>query len=337
MKINIGKLAIASVVALCLGALVGAASAARDSHTLSLNDSDESIGSLPNTERAGGSKVYFTSDISARGLLAVYNALETPVSGRVAIKLHMGEPGNRNFLNPDLLRDLTQAVNGTFVDSSTAYGGRRDNVNSYRQIAAQHGFTYAPIDILDAGGEVRLTVRNGKQVTEARMGANIMRYDWIISVAHFTGHGVSGFGGTFKNLAVGIATPAGKRLLHTNQRGAVFAASGDYFFDKVIDYNSALKDAKQGRILYINVLNNLSADCDCMANAARPTMPNIGIVASLDPVALEKASLDMIYAHPESERRDIVARIETMNGIRQVTFAEERGLGSQFYELVRLQ
>jgi len=289
-----------------------------------------------NTEQAGGSRVYFTTDISGRGMLAVYKALGVPVSGKVAIKLHMGEPGNQNYLRPELLRNLVSEVNASFVDSNTvSYGGRRGSTAVHLQAAKDNGFTYAPVDILDADGEVKLPIRGGKHLTEAILGSHIMNYDWIISVAHFKGHSVAGYGGTFKNLAIGIATPQGKRAIHTAPGGALFSSTGEPFFEKVIEYNKALMDAKPGKMLYINVLNNLSTECDCVPGAPKATMPDIGIMASLDPVALEKASLDQIYARPAAERKDLVGRIESRNGVYQVIYGEKMGLGRQAYELIR--
>jgi uncharacterized Fe-S center protein len=332
-KTGIGKIIIIAVVAVCIGALVGAAGMAKENaHTHSPGYVSEAA--LPNTERAGGSKVYFTGDISSKGILAVYRALGVPVSGKVAIKLHMGEPGNQNYLRPELLRDLTLAVNGTFTDSNTAYGGRRGNTASHLQAAKDHGFTYAPVDILDAEGTVKLPIKNGRHLQEALLGSHISNYDWIISVAHFKGHSMAGFGGTFKNLAIGIATPEGKRAIHSNPGGAMFSSSGEAFFEKVIEYNTALLDAKPGRVLYINVLNNLSVDCDCSARAPKATMADIGILASTDPVALEKASLDQVYARPDN--KDLVGRIESRGGAHQVVYAEKMGLGKQSYELIRL-
>lgn len=331
----IGKIALAALVILCVAALVGAAKWAG-------RPANETAGGLINTEQAGGSKVYFSSDISAKGILAVYRAMQSgvvpaiPVSGKVAIKLHMGEPGNQNFLKPELLRDLANELKGSFVDSNTAYGGRRGSTQSHLQAAKEHGFGYAPIDILDAEGDVKLPVKNGKHLGEALLGSHIMGYDWIVSVAHFKGHSMAGFGGTFKNLAIGIATPDGKRIIHSNPGGAMFSSSGEFFFEKIIEYNMALMDAKKGKMLYINVLNNLSVDCDCSARAGAPVMPDIGVMASLDPVALEKASLDMIYARPASERKALTDRIESRGGIHQVIYGEKMGLGSQAYELVRL-
>jgi uncharacterized Fe-S center protein len=247
----------------------------------------------------------------------------------------MGEPGNQNYLRPELLRDLVNEVNGSFVDSNTAYGGRRGSTAAHLQAAKEHGFTYAPVDILDADGDVKLPIKDGKHLTEAVLGSHIMNYDWIISVAHFKGHSQAGYGGTFKNLAIGIATPEGKRAIHSNPGGAMFSSSGEPFFEKIIEYNKALMDAKSGKMLYINILNNLSVDCDCSARAAKATMADIGVMASLDPVALEKASLDQIYSRPANERKDLVERIESRKGAYQVTYGERMGLGSQTYEMVR--
>jgi uncharacterized Fe-S center protein len=321
-KINLGKLLFLTAVIISLGALAGASGAAK------VSQKETAENGLANTEQAGGAKVYFSADISGKGLLAVYRALGVPVSGKVAIKLHMGEPGNQNYLRPELLKDLTDTVKGTFVDSNTAYGGRRGTTAAHLESAKEHGFTYAPVDILDAAGEIKLPIKNGKHQKEALLGAHIMNYDWIISVAHFKGHSMAGFGGTFKNLAIGIGTPDGKRSIHTS--------SGEPFFEKIIEYNQALMSAKPGKILYINVLNNLSDDCDCNARASKPGMADIGIMASLDPVALEKASLDMIYARPAAERKDLVERIESRNGKHQVIYGEKMGLGRQAYELVKL-
>jgi len=341
MKIY-GNLIVILFITICLGVLVGAGRAVKENPRYIIQQHEAILENfietgLPNTERPGGSRVYFTTDISSRGMLAVYQALGVPVSGRVAVKVHFGEPGNVNFVRGEMFRDLTEAVNGTFVESNIIIpAGRRGSTAAHLQVARDHGFGFAPLDILDSGGELRLPVRNGRQLTEALMGANIMNYDWVISIANFKGHSLSGFGGTFKNLAVGIATPAGKRDLHGSTGGNLFVTRGDVFHEKVVEYNVALIDAKPDRMIYINILNNLSIDCDCIARAGGPVMPDIGILASLDPVAIEKASLDLIYARPANERRAMVERIETRNGIHQIRYAESMGLGSQFYELIRL-
>jgi uncharacterized Fe-S center protein len=288
------------------------------------------------TASAGGSKVYFTAHISGRGILAAYNALGVPVSGKVAIKLHMGERGNTNYLNPAFLRDLATTVKGTFCDSNTYYGGARGTTESHLAVAKEHGFGYTNIDILDADGSARIPVTGGNRLKEAIVGKHILDYDWIISVAHFKGHSMAGFGGSFKNMAVGIASPEGKGAIHSENGQGGFSSAGESFFEKLIEYNAAMMGAKKGKILFINVLNNLSVSCDCDSNAPKAEMPDIGILSSTDPVAIERASLDLIYARPASERKALVERIESRGGVYQITYAEKMGLGTQKYELVRI-
>jgi uncharacterized Fe-S center protein len=285
---------------------------------------------------AGAARVYFTGDISGAGLLAIYRALEVPVSGKVAIKLHMGEPGNTNYLRPEIIKPLADELKASLVDSNTYYGGARGTTAGHLQAARDHGFTFAPVDILDSGGEIRIPIANGKHQKEAILGAHIMDYDWIVSVAHFKGHSQAGFGGTFKNLAIGIASPRGKGSIHGRAGGGAWSESGEPFFEKIIEYNQALIDAKPGRLLYINILNNLSTSCDCDARAPRALMGDIGILASTDPVALEKASLDQIYGSREEGKRHLIERIESRGGIHQVIYGEQVGLGTQNYELIRL-
>jgi uncharacterized Fe-S center protein len=294
-------------------------------------------GSKKKTDTNQLSKVFMTKDISSKGLMALYKALKKPVKGKVAIKLHMGEPGNVNYLRPEIVRDLCLAVNGSFVDSKVFYGGPRSTNEGSLQAARDHGFDFAPVDILDSEGEVHLPVNGGKQVEEAIFGSHIMNYDWIISVAHFKGHVLAGYGGVFKNLAIGIASIAGKKAIHTTGPDAdQWSCTGEPFFEKVIEYNKALMDKKGNQMIYFNVLNNLSTSCDCDANAPHPSMPDIGMLASTDPVALDKASLDQIYARPETERMELVERIEGCGGGYQVVYAEEMGLGSQQYELIEI-
>jgi uncharacterized Fe-S center protein len=280
-----------------------------------------------------------TKDISGKGLLAIYKELEKEKSlnGKIAIKMHWGEPGNHNYLRPEIVHDLCMAVNGTLVDSNVYYESPRQTAEGNLQAALDHGFTFAPVDILDAEGEIRLPVHGGKQVNEAILGANIMNYDSIISLAHFKGHGMAGFGGTFKNLAIGIASVAGKQAIHSDGPGTdQWSSTGERFFEKIIEYNKALMDQRGDKMLYINVLNNLSISCDCDSSAPPPSMPDIGILASTDPVALDKASLDQIYARPEAERHELVERIESCGGGYQVIYAEKMGLGSQEYTLINI-
>jgi uncharacterized Fe-S center protein len=281
--------------------------------------------------------VYMTTAINGKALLALYKALGKPVSGKVAIKMHWGEPGNENYLRPDIVRDLCAETKATLVDSNVYYTSPRQTTAGNKQAALDHGYTFAPIDVLDADGEIRLPIKGGNHLHEARFGSHIANYDWIISLAHFKGHMMAGYGGTFKNLAIGVASVEGKKAIHSNGPGSdTWSCDGAPFFEKIIEYNKALMDAKRGKMIYINVLNNLSISCDCDANAPRPSMPDIGMLASLDLVALDKASLDQIYARPETERHALVERIESCNGSYQVTCAEKMGLGTQHYELIKL-
>jgi uncharacterized Fe-S center protein len=236
-----------------------------------------------------------------------------------------------------MVRPLADELKASLVDSNTYYGGSRGTTAGHLQAAKDHGFTFAAVDILDSQGEVRLPIKNGKHQQEAILGSHIMNYDWIVSVAHFKGHSQAGFGGTFKNLAIGIASPRGKGTIHGRGNAGGFSENGEPFFEKIIEYNQALMDAKPGRLIYINVLNNLSTSCDCDARAPKALMGDIGILASTDPVALEKASLDQIYGSKEEGKRHLIERIESRGGVHQIIYAEKVGLGSQQYELVRLQ
>jgi uncharacterized Fe-S center protein len=247
----------------------------------------------------------------------------------------VGEPGNTNYLSPGLLRDLSDSVRATLADSNVLYGGARGTTERHLEVAKEHGFTFAPVDILDAEGDSVIPVKGGNRLKEAIVGSHMLNYDWLISVAHFKGHAMAGFGGTFKNIAVGVASPRGKRAIHSSGEGT-FSSTGQPFLEKVIEYAKAVIDTKGGQAIYINVLNNLSVDCDCDARAAHPSMPDIGILASRDPVALEKASLDLIYARPDGEKKHLVERIESRNGAYQIEYAEKLGIGSAKYNLVKI-
>ncbi|MBP7175438.1 MAG: DUF362 domain-containing protein [Thermoclostridium sp.] len=281
-------------------------------------------------------KVFMTSDISTEGLMAVYEALGRPAEGKTAIKLHFGEPGNKNYISPDLLKDLVIAVDGTFTDSNTYYGGKRMQTAAHLQAAEDHGFTYAPVDILDADGEIMLPITGGKRLTEVPVGSHYENYDFIISIAHFKGHEMAGFGGTFKNLAVGIASVNGKKAIHAEPGGGMFSTQGEAFLEKIVEVTKAILEDKGDKMVFINVMNNLSVDCDCASSPAKPKMSDIGILASLDPVALDQASVDLVFAAPESESKDLVNRIKWKQGQNLLDYAQELGLGSKEYELVKL-
>lgn len=287
-------------------------------------------------------KVYMTTDISPAGLQKVYAALGQVPTGKVAVKLSVGEPGNNYHLAPELIKDLVQSVNGTFIDSNTAYGGGRSTTEGHLKAAADHGFTaVAPMDVLDAEGEIALPVSGGTHLREVLVGSHFNNYDSILVLSHFKGHAMGGFGGALKNISIGIASATGKSLVHTAGRDATnaFASPG-----QPDNFPESMAEAAKGMItamgpenmLYISVMNNLSVDCDCAANPAAPEMHDIGILGSLDPVALDKACVDLVYAADDKESAALRERMESKNGAHILVHAENIGIGSQAYELVML-
>jgi uncharacterized Fe-S center protein len=281
--------------------------------------------------------VYMTTNITPAGLMAVYNALGLQASGKVAVKISTGEPGNRHFLAPALIKDLVQRVNGTIVECNTAYGARRASAAAHYQVAKEHGFTdIAPVVIMDERSEIRLPVRNGKHLRENIVGARFSEFNFHIVLSHFKGHQMGGFGGALKNLSIGYASSAGKNWIHSGGRSrtSMMGGSQNDFLESMAEAAKTVVDANPGRNIYINVMNYLSVDCDCNGRPAAPTMADIGILASLDPVALDKACVDLIYAAPDG--RDVIRRIESRNGLLTIDHAERIGLGSKTYELRRI-
>ena len=279
--------------------------------------------------------VYFTRDISPAGLQRAFDALGMAPQGNVAVKLSTGEPGGHNFLSPELIAGLVQGLGGTIVECNTAYGGARSTTESHLQAAADHGFTaIADVDIMDADGSASLPVEGGSHLSEDLMGAHFQNYDWVLSLAHFKGHAMGGFGGAIKNCSIGIASREGKMLIHS--AGASTTSWGspaqDDFLESMAEAAKAVADHMDGRICYVNVMNNLSVDCDCDSHPADPEMANIGILSSADPVALDRACVDLVYA--ASDGAALVERIESRNGAHTLEHAEAIGLGSQSYELV---
>jgi uncharacterized Fe-S center protein len=282
------------------------------------------------------STVYFTSDISPAGLMAVYNALGQRPGGKVAVKISTGEPPNSNYLRPDLIKDLVQSVNGTIVESNTAYGGRRANTAYHKQVARDHGFTaIANVDILDENGSISLPVLGGTRLKENFVGANFKNYDYYIVLSHFKGHSMAGLGGAIKNISIGIASSEGKSWIHSAGRSkSGISGNQDAFLDSMAEAGKSVVDSLHGNILYINVMNRLSVDCDCNGRPAAPDRHDIGILSSLDPVALDQACVDLVYAAPDG--RSLIQRMEARNGIRTIDHGAAIGLGSKTYELIRL-
>jgi len=292
---------------------------------------------LPSANGAELPTVFMTTDISPAGLMAVYEALGLEASGNVAVKISTGEPGNTHFLAPSLIRDLVQRVSGTIVECNTAYGGRRASTAAHYQVARDHGFTaIAPVVIMDERADISIPVVGGKHLTEDIVGARFGEFDFHIVLSHFKGHQMGGFGGALKNMSIGYASSAGKAWIHTAGRSRRSMSGGvqNDFLESMAEAAKAVADANSGRMLYINVMNHLSVDCDCNGRPAAPTMADIGILASLDPVALDQACVDLVYAAKDS--RDLIERIESRNGLLTLSHAELIGLGSKSYQLINI-
>lgn len=297
-----------------------------------------SFAAVTSAEGTEGPVVYMTTDISSAGLMAVYEALGREAAGEnVAVKISTGEPGGTHFLSPDLIKELVQSVDGTIVESNTAYGGRRASTALHYQVAEDHGFTaIAPVVIMDEADTLSIPVANGKHLAEDIVGARFAEFDFHIVLSHFKGHAMGGFGGAIKNLSIGYASSSGKNLIHSAGASATSFMGGDQdsFLESMAEAASAVMDQAGDSILYINVMNHLSVDCDCSGNPAAPTMADIAILASLDPVALDKACVDLVYAAEDGA--DLVARIERQNGVHTLDYAAAIGIGSLDYELVSI-
>ncbi len=281
--------------------------------------------------------VYFTSDISPEGLMAVYEALGWVPEGRVAVKLSTGEPPASNYLDPQLIKDLVQSVDASIVECNTAYGGSRTETAMHMQVAKDHGFTeIADVDILDADGSMELAVVGGNRLTGNLVGSHFADYDSYIILSHFKGHAMAGFGGAIKNISIGLGSREGKCLIHTAGKSRTSPWGGDQtgFTESMAEAGKSVSDylGEGARIVYINVLNNISIDCDCDGNPAKPDIHDIGIVASLDPVAVDQACIDLAFAAEGSET--LQARVNSRDGLHTLEHAEKIGLGSRTYQLV---
>jgi uncharacterized protein len=285
--------------------------------------------------------VYMTTDISPEGLVAIYEALgRKPSPGqKVAVKISTGEGVNSNNLRPALIGNLVHAVNGDIVECNTAYGGNRASTAMHYQLAADRGYTaIATVVIMDENGTVDIPVKNGKHLNIDRVGAHFPEYKFHVVLSHFKGHAMGGYGGALKNMSIGYGSTAGKCIIHTGGLSSTSPWNGDQntFLESMAEAAKSIVDyAGSDNFIYINVMNRLSVDCDCDANPAQPTMADIGILASLDPVALDKACLDLVDAAPDGA--DLRARIARQNGTLTDTYAEEIGLGSLKYKLVSIE
>ena len=301
---------------------------------------DESFSDLV-TGKADTPIVYFTSDISPEGLMAVYEALDVELIGKVAVKISTGEPPASNYLRPELIADLVQHVEGTIVECNTAYGGSRAQTAMHYQVAEDHGFTdIADFQILDEDGSMTLQVSGGSVLTENYVGAAFADYDSYLILSHFKGHSMAGFGGAIKNISIGLGSSEGKAWIHSGGTSRTNAWGGqqDAFLEAMAEAGKSVADylGNGEGIVYVNVMNRLSVDCDCDGHPAEPDIHDIGILASTDPVALDQACIDLIYAQKDGDGASLVSRIESRNGLHTLEHAEEIGLGSRIYNLVKI-
>ena len=281
--------------------------------------------------------VYMTQEITPEGLMAVYQALQWEPQGRVAVKLSTGEPPASNYLRPELIAGLVQSLDGTIVECNTAYGGSRAETAMHYQVAEDHGFTaIADFQILDEDGSMTLPVQGGTRLSENYVGAAFEDYDSYLVLSHFKGHSMAGYGGAIKNISIGLGSSEGKAWIHSagSSRTNPWGGDQDAFLESMAEAGKSVSDYLGDQIVYINVMNRLSVDCDCDANPAEPDMHDIGILASTDPVALDQACIDLVYSAEDGQ--SLVNRIESRNGLHTLEHAQQIGLGSRSYELVSI-
>lgn len=285
------------------------------------------------------SRVYFSKEITAEKVVEMYQALGKELTGNVAVKLHSGEEGNQNFLRPEFWKPIIEHVNGTVVECNTAYEGSRDTTEKHKKLMEKHGWNkYFKVDLLDAEGpDMELSIPDGKCIKKDFVGKNLANYDSMLVLSHFKGHPMGGFGGALKQLSIGVASSAGKAYIHgAGVPEEIWSSDHDSFLESMADAASAVAKYFDGNIAYVNVMKNMSVDCDCCAVAEDPCMKDIGILVSLDPVAIDQACLDLVYASNDPGRDHLVERIETRNGVHTVETAAELGFGSREYELAEL-
>lgn len=290
------------------------------------------------------SKVFFSSEITAEKVVELFHAAANDLPGgilpgKVAVKLHSGEPGNQNFLKPEFWQPVVNYVHGTVVECNTAYDGGRNTTEKHRETMEKHGWSkHFTVDIMDAEGpDAELLIPNGKRIKKVQVGKNMLNYDSMLVLSHFKGHPMGGFGGALKQLSIGCASSYGKAYIHgAGEPEKIWTGDHDSFLESMADAAEAVVRHFNGNMVFINVMKNMSVDCDCCSVAEDPCMADIGILASLDPIAIDRACLDLVYASDDPGRDHLLERIESRNGAHTVDAAAELGFGSKEYELVKL-
>jgi hypothetical protein len=286
------------------------------------------------------SKVYFSKSISPEKVLEMYKLADKKLEGRIAIKLHSGEVGNQNFLKPDFWKPVIDYVGGTVVECNTAYEGERNTTKKHMKTLREHGWSkYFEVDLLDGEGpDLELSIPSGKQIKKNFVGKDLANYDSMLVLSHFKGHPMGGYGGALKQLSIGIASSYGKAYIHgAGEPDKIWSSDHDSFLDSMADAASSVVEYFKGNIVYVNVMKNMSVDCDCCAVAEDPCMKDIGILVSLDPIAIDQACLDLVYASDDLGRDHLLERIESRNGVRTIESAAALGFGSREYDLITVE
>ncbi|HIQ65050.1 MAG TPA: DUF362 domain-containing protein, partial [Candidatus Faecenecus gallistercoris] len=285
-------------------------------------------------------KVYFIRDITPENIIKAYEAVGKKLTGKVAVKMHSGEQGNQNYLRPEFVKDVINYVNGTVVECNTAYEGARNSTEKHKKLIEEHEWNkYFPFDLLDEEGpDMELDIPNGKILKKNYVGKDLANYDSLLVLSHFKGHAMGGFGGALKQLSIGCASSAGKTLIHTagvtNDQTKLFAnlPEQDRFLEAMADAAASVVDYFKGNAVFVNVMKNISVDCDCDGNASAPCMKDVGILASADPVAVDQACLDLVYNSTDPGKDKLIARIESLHGVHTVEAAADLGVGTREYE-----
>lgn len=290
------------------------------------------------------SKVFFSSEITAEKVVELFHAASNDLPGgilpgKVAVKLHSGEPGNQNFLKPEFWQPVVNVVHGTVVECNTAYDGGRNTTEKHRETMEKHGWSkHFTVDIMDAEGpDAELLIPNGKRIKKVQVGKNMLNYDSMLVLSHFKGHPMGGFGGALKQLSIGCASSYGKAYIHgAGEPEKIWTGDHNSFLESMADAAEAVVRHFNGNMVFINVMKNMSVDCDCCSVAEDPCMADIGILASLDPIAVDRACLDLVYSSDDPGRDHLLERIESRNGAHTIDAAAELGFGSKEYELIKL-
>lgn len=284
------------------------------------------------------SKVYFSKEISKENLVKMYDCLNVKLPGKIAVKVHSGEDGNQNYLKPEFMKDIIEHVNGTIVECNTAYEGARNTTEKHKELMKKHKWSeFYDVDIMDSDGEMELSIPEGKVIKVNYVGEHLKNYDSMLVISHFKGHPMGGFGGALKNISIGVASSHGKAYIHgAGNPENIWTADHNAFLEAMADADKSIMNYFKDNIVFINIMCNMSVDCDCCAKAEDPCMKDIGILASTDPVALDQACIDLVYNSKNPGRNHLIERIESRNGIHTIEAANEIGVGSREYELNEL-